>query len=118
MTRFRLDAVSEPGLPPLAWCAHMRRGCSEVVVRAGREVVVADDAIVEGAWDGRFGALGFDRAASLAGTGLRVAAHAVRFVAGSGRHDRLYAARRGDDLWVSNSLVYVWVAAGDTPDPR
>lgn len=118
MTRFRLDAVLEPSLPPLAWCARMRRGRPEVEVRAGRDVVVADDAIVEGAWDGRFAALGFDRAASLAGTGLRVAPHAVRFVAGSGRHDRLYATRRGDDLWVSNSLVYVWVAAGDAPDPR
>lgn len=118
MTRLRLDAVAEPGLPPLAWCARMHRGHSEVAVRAGRDVVVSDDAIVEGAWDGRFSALDFDRAASLAGTGLRVAAQTVRFVAGSGRHDRLYATCRGDDLWVSNSLVYVWVAAGDAPDPR
>lgn len=117
-SQFRLAAVADPTLPRLAWCAHMRRGDDIVRARAGVDVVVADDALVEGAWDGRFGALGFDRTASLAGTGLRVGTCVVRFVAGAGRHDRLYAARRGDDLWVSNSLVYALVAAGDTPDPR
>ncbi len=114
---FRLAPVLDPHLPRLAWCARVRRG-GEVVVRHGSDVEVAVDAVFEGAWDGVFSDAAFDRAPSFAGTGVRVREGALRFVSGSGRHDRLYATRRDGDLFVSNSLAFALIASGDEPDPR
>ncbi len=105
-------------LPRLAWCARLRRGDRVVRVRCGPWVEVREDRWVEGIWDGSFPKGAFDEALSLAGTGCRVEGDRLRFVASTGRGDRIHLTRRGDDLFVSNSLVFALVEAGDEPDLR
>lgn len=117
MPGFHLCARVAPSLPKLAWCAHVRANTGAVVVRHGSDVEVGDAALVEGAWDGPFAEMAFDGALLLAGTGVAVRGERLRFVAGSERTHRLYAARRGDDLYVSNSLTFTLVAAGEKLDP-
>lgn len=118
MTRFRLRTRADPGLPRLAWCARARARSAEIEVRHGRDVELSERALVEGAWDGDFRAMAFADATFMAGTGLSVADDRLRFVAGSGWENRIYAARRGEDLFVSNSLSFTLVAVGDGPDPK
>ena len=67
MSRFlfrRIDA-----LPPLAWCAELRRGERDVVVTHGRLVETTPDAFFEGVWDGPFADFAFLSAYTTMGSG-------------------------------------------------
>jgi hypothetical protein len=114
--RIVLEAI--PTLPRLAWCARMRVGADEVLVRHGPWVETRDDCLFEGAWDGPFDAGRPEEAVTLVGTGARATPHGVVFAASSTLHDRLYSTRVGDELLVSNSLTFLLVEAGDEPDPE
>lgn len=118
MSPFRLRPRVDPDLPRLAWCARVRARSNEVVVCHGADVEADQHTLFEGAWDGDFADLAFDRATFFAGTGVAVQGDRLRFVAGTARENRIYAARRGEDLWVSNSLTFTLVATRDAPDPK
>lgn len=114
--RFALEQID--ALPRLAWCARVRHGADEVVIRHGPWVEARDDCLVEGAWDGPFEEGRPDEAVALAGTGARVTPSGVVFAASSNLHDRLHVTRVGDELLVSNSLTFLLVEAADEPDPE
>jgi hypothetical protein len=114
--RFALEQID--ALPRLAWCARVRRGADEVAIRHGPWVETRDDCFVEGAWDGSFEQGRPDQAIALAGTGARATPGGVVFASSSSLHDRLYSARAGDELLVSNSLTFLLVEAADEPDPE
>jgi hypothetical protein len=102
-------------LPPLSWCARARRG-APVQIHHGADVETRPEGFVEGAWDGDFDAFDFDDAASLAGTGARVRDGRLIVTAPFHPLERLFVMRNGDEILVSNSLVFVLAEAGDTLD--
>jgi len=104
-------------LPRLAWCAHLRRGREAVEVRHGPWVETAPEWFVEGAWAGPFGGGGVVEAVHLAGTAGRVEPGQVVFCSPHNLCDRLQSIRVGDDLYVSNSLVFLLRITDDEPDP-
>jgi hypothetical protein len=112
--RFELQRIDS--LPRLAWCARVTRGAQAVAVRCGPWVETRDDRFFEGAWEGDFGAGAFDRAAAFAGSGGIAGPSDVTFVASMNAFEWLYAVRAGDDLVISNSLVFALVETGDGPD--
>src|SRR5687767_7307960 len=102
-------------LPPLSWCARVRRG-TPVQVHHGADVETRPEGFVEAAWDGDFGAFDFDEAESLAGPGARVRDGRLIFTAPFHPLERLFVMRSGDEVLVSNSLVFVLAEARDTLD--
>ncbi|MHC4607927.1 MAG: hypothetical protein ACYTAF_13525 [Planctomycetota bacterium] len=104
-------------LPRLAWCARLRAGEGRAVVRHGPWLETGDGWFADGAWDGPFDEGRPDEAVTLSGTAARLAEDAVVFAASTNLHDRLHLVRSGDELLVSNSLVFALVEAGDEPDP-
>lgn len=104
-------------LPRLAWCARLTRGRSEVRVWHGPWVERFADGFCEGAWDGPFADGAFDEAATFTGTGGRLRGEGVVFATATNSQERLHFLRRGDALFVSNSLTFALVVGGDAPDP-
>lgn len=112
---FEFEQVDE--LPRLAWCARLRAGEALVSVRHGPWVETSEDAFFEGAWDGDVEEGRFDTALTFAGTGARLLGDGVLFSAPTNFIERLYSVRIDDSLWVSNSMVFLLVQAGDGLDP-
>ncbi len=114
MTNF-IFAPSER-LPPLAWCAELWRGSSEIVVCHGPLVETRDGGFFEGVWDGPFSDFGFAASCTTMGTGGCWEAGHARFVAPGHTHESLVSLTKGDRMWVSNSLAFVLAMSGETPD--
>lgn len=114
--RFRFERAD--GLPRLAWCAHLRAGEPVVSVRHGPWVETADNAFFEGSWNDDFEPRRFDIATTFIGTGARLSDGGVLFSTATNQIDRIYSIRKGDNLWLSNSMVFLLVEAGDEPDPN
>jgi hypothetical protein len=112
--RFRYQPVET--LPPLAWCARLSQGEAEILVIHGSGVVTRPEGFVEGVWDAPWEAFNFDEAATLAGSGGKIRGDGVIFCAASDKFSWLQSLRAGDVLWLSNSLVFLLVQAGDEPD--
>jgi hypothetical protein len=102
-------------LPPLSWCARARPG-APVQIRHGADVEIRPEGFVEGAWDGDFDAFDFDQAVSLAGTGARLRDGRLIFSAPFHPLERLFVIRHGEDVLISNSLVFLLTEAGDGLD--
>lgn len=113
----RFDYQPRSSLPRLAWCARMRRGSSEITVTHGAWVETRGDRFVEGAWDGGFDDSVPSAAIACFGSGGELLENGVRFVTPTHMLERLHLIRRGDELVVSNSLVFALVAAGEEVDP-
>jgi hypothetical protein len=77
---------------------------------------VAEDWYFEGAWDGNFEEGGFPEATAVVGTGGRITPEGPVFTAPTDMYQHLTSIRRGDNLYLSNSLVFTFVLAGDKPD--
>jgi hypothetical protein len=104
-------------LPRLAWCARLRRGDDEVRVRHGPWVETDAARFVAGAWDGAYGASEPDAAITQVGSSGRATPDAVLFASSTSLHSRLFSARAGEHLFVSNSHVFALVESGDELDP-
>jgi hypothetical protein len=103
-------------LPRLAWCAKLTKGSEQVRVLHGPWLETGADFFVDGAWDGPFEERGFDRAVTLTGSGGMISPHGVLFCAATHNLERLFAIRVGNELHVSNSLVFALVEAGEELD--
>lgn len=113
----RFDYRPNPDLPRLAWCAHLTRDDDAIVVHHGPWVETREDCFFEGAWNGPFTAGGFENADMLLGTGAKITETGPVFAAPSHPVERIYSVHLPDALIVSNSLVFLLVAADDQPDP-
>jgi hypothetical protein len=113
----RLRVTSDPGLPPMAWCARIRPG-NTVDLLCGRSVEVRDDGFFEGAWAGNAEAFDFTDAADVFGSGGRIAGDELIIVTPSHTLERVQFIQRCGETLVSNSLVFLLTAAGAELDPR
>ncbi len=84
----------------------------------GECVEIRDDCFFEGAWDGPFELCRFDQAWTMLGSGARVTGEGVMFVSPSHMYERLHCFRAGAELFVSNSLPFLLVLAGQQLDPH
>lgn len=115
----RLEVHQAESLPRLAWHARVAR--EGVQVMAGAWVTAADDWFAEGAWNGGLGEGALDRATYLVGSGAVVRRGQVVFCTPTHAFEHLYSTRAGDELLISNSLVFLMREAGielDTAYPN
>lgn len=113
----RFEFHRHESLPRLAWCARLRRGDEVVRIDHGPWVETRGHWFVEGAWAGDFVQGDFENAIHLAGSAGRADADCVVFCTASNMMERVQSVRVGDDLLVSNSLVFLFEMTGDEPDP-
>ena len=105
-------------LPPLAWCLRLRRGSPWIEVEHGPGVETNRNFFCEGAWsDPSFLDGGFPEAPVFVGSGARLDNRQLTLSTSTNTIERLQALRIGDELIVSNSLVFLLVRADDEPDP-
>ncbi len=98
-------------LPPLGWIAEVDSGGRAISIQHGSRVEHGSRWIVEGVWDGPFGAT-FDRCAHLFGSGVKVGNESITFVPSCALVDRLVWADRNGALIVSNSLALLLAKIG------
>lgn len=112
----RFDFQQHDSLPLLAWCARVRPGGEAIQVLHGSQVETGSGFFMDGAWDGPYPEVGFDRASTFTGTGGLIQGDTVLFCPPSHILERLFAIRSGSDLLFSNSLVFLLVQAGEELD--
>ena len=98
-------------LPPLGWIAEVDSGCRAISIQHGSRVEHGRRWIVEGVWDGPFGAT-FDQCAHLFGSGVKVGNESITFVPSCALVDRLVWADHNGALIVSNSLALLLAKTG------
>ena len=103
-------------LPPLAWCATLRRNQRGVTVHHGSQIETDPSFFVEGAWDGAFEAGRFDTALTFTGSGGRIEGNQVCFSSASNNLERLYALKTDAALYIANSLVLLFHQTGESLD--
>lgn len=105
--RFRFHV--DHNLSRLAWCAVLERGkCAEVY--CGEGVACVRDAFVEGAWNGSYAAMDFERAGFLCGSGGKIIREGgERYCFATPDHvlEKLVLIRKAGRLYVSNSVPFV-----------
>ncbi|MGQ0634987.1 MAG: hypothetical protein ACT4QC_10280 [Planctomycetaceae bacterium] len=117
MNGIDLKFLRHEALPRLAWCARLQREQAVATVWHGPWVETARASFVEGIWDGPFADSGFPEASMFTGSGGRATRDGIEFCASTHLVDRLFSLHADDALFVSNSLVFLLVAAGDRPQP-
>jgi hypothetical protein len=114
----RLRYVRVPEWPQLAWLGECPLGTDVVTCFAGTGVETHDEWFCEGVWAGPFSEGQLDRTDLVFGSGGRIRAEGLVFVAAGTTLDRLHWLRRGDVVWVSNSLPCLMAAVGGSLDIR
>lgn len=100
----RLESRPASDWPPLAWLARCSGSDGGVSVIHGEQVELGDEFLCEAVWPGDYKQGDFDRAAVLAGTGIRRRDEEVVFVSSASTVDRLLSYEAPDGSLVSNSL--------------
>jgi len=107
--------VSET-LPHLAWCARISSKDSQAVIRHGDWVDIGEDFFFEGAWNSAFLQGAFTDATVCMGSGGKISADGIVFAAPTHTLERLQLMRTNEGIFVSNSLAFLLVEAGDWCD--
>lgn len=112
---WRLEAHPTDALPPLFWVARISPPLIEV--RCGMSVRHASDALVEGTWAGGPELRDVARAATVYATGIVLTHDGPLVVTRHHPQDALFATRRADATYVSNSFAGLLSATGLQLDP-
>jgi len=113
----QFEFVAVETLPPLAWCARLKRGDRTATVFHGRSVETTPGFFAEAAWNDDFTAAGLLAATVLCGTGGACGARGFVFRASTDGQSPLFSVRKGNVVHVSNSPVFALAASGERPDP-
>jgi hypothetical protein len=114
----RFEYVRDPVLPPMAWLATVDRGVTRV--RCGTSVRCTPQGFAEGSWVGHEAIATLPESTTIFGSGIVADGDSVVIVPPSHPHERLYlhpSDARGQRWLVSNSLVWLLVAADLVLDP-
>jgi hypothetical protein len=106
-----------PSLAPLAWLAEVDLDAGRAVLRHGPWLECGPHFLIEGVWDGDFGAGRFDQSACVFGSGVVERDDGLVFVASSANTDYLYYRCARTQLLVANSLALLLAAVDDELDP-
>jgi hypothetical protein len=113
----RFEFVPCPTIPRLAWCAQLRPGEGVARIYHGSWVETRGDWFVEGAWTGDFERGELDAARFNLGSGGVLRAGRAVFCTQSDLIERLYSLRCEQELYLSNSLVFLFAMTGEELDP-
>lgn len=116
--QYLLEPVTSSKLPRLAWLGYIPKVPGTIRVLCGIGVEVADNAIVEGCWDGTYCDFDFERHGYFFGSGLKVVEDRVELVASSSLTDRVVWADGGAHYVCSNSLPMLLAATHSKLDPE
>ncbi len=114
---FEIEYEEVAGWPALAWLARLREDAPTITVWHGSRVEVRPTWFCEAAWAGELEEGGFDLTDIVTGSGCRVREGEAVFVSATSLVDRLHSFRRGDTVWVSNSLVCLLTTLDASLDP-
>lgn len=104
-------------LAPLAWLADVDLASGQATVCHGPWIERGEHFLVEGVWNGDFGAGRFDCSDCVFGSGVVQRDDELVFVSSSANTDYLYYRQAGMLLQVANSLALLLAACGDELDP-
>lgn len=111
-----LRFFEQPNLPTLAWCAHFQKGGNEVNVFHGSGVETRKHCFFEAAWNGPYEDFDPVNTSILCGTGAAVQGDSIFFTASTDRFIPIFSIQKHNQLFVSNSPVFVMAVAQETPD--
>lgn len=104
--RFNYRCV--PNLPKLAWCAVLEKDHTDILVIHGPWLECHPTFFFEGVWDGDFAAGDFARSTACFGSGAKIVSEEqVIFSTPMHSAERIYAIKKDDRLWLSNSLTFL-----------
>jgi hypothetical protein len=112
---FKFHFTASAGFPLLAWCLELEDGSNIARVVHGEWVETSDRNFSEGSWAGDFARARFDDA-YMTGTGAMLGNDTLIFVTPSHTLDRLNVLRKGQKLYVSNSLPCILAHSGEELD--
>lgn len=112
----KLNLQQRDSLPLLAWCVVATPGESAVTVYHGGQVETTANSFIEGAWTGDFQARDIEQADMVIGSAGVVAGDQLRIVADSAGTSWLVSLAAGNQLYISNSMAFVYAMADDQPD--
>jgi hypothetical protein len=113
----RLEFISVPDWPPLAWLARCNPGGSVISIFHGSRVETQDEWFCEAAWAGDYDSGDFDQTDIITGSGGRLRDGKLVFVSSGSTVDRLNSLEEKDVTWVSNSLSCLLAAVEARVDP-
>jgi hypothetical protein len=97
----------EENLPRLSWLAVLKKADPQVQIFHGPWVENRQHFFVEGIWDSSFEKGLIDKSCILMGSGGRIEGDEVVFSTPCHTTERLYCVRKGEFLWVSNSIGFI-----------
>src|SRR3954454_5548882 len=103
------EVVRRRDFPCLAWLCELS---ADLSVHCGSHVEVFDNGLVEGCWDGPFGAFDFLGCPNFFGSGVVKSGGVTWFCPPCHTVDCLYAMRHRDRFLVSNSLMLLFRESG------
>ena len=103
-------------LPPLAWGAIMTMGNQTVDVIVGSMVECRKNGFVSGMWDDSFENFDFDKSQYACCTGCKLFVGGVKFITPTHPQECIFAIRKNDILFVSNSMPFVLAMAEEELD--
>lgn len=104
------------GLPSLAWCAIMTKGEEVMNALVGSMVECREDGFVSGIWDGEFEKQDFHTATYGCLTGCKSTEWGGVFITPTHMQEYLFAVKKDDKLYVSNSMPFVLLESGERLD--
>jgi hypothetical protein len=106
-------------LPKLAWCVYIKKGKKSIDVYHGAWVeVVENQFFFEGAWNGDFTEGDFINATVCMGSGAKIKGDHVIIATPTHTLERIHLLKTDQELFVSNSLVFLLSQADDNLDAR
>lgn len=105
------------GLAAMAWCVKIQTNSSAVTVLHGSGIDCREDFFYEGCWNGDLTGTAFLSANICAASGAVIQDDKLLIVSPSNTLARLYGIRNERGLFISNSMAFLVVAAGETIDP-
>ncbi len=109
----KFNYIEKINIPPLAWCACVRRDCDTVDVLHGKSVECKDDFFVAGVWDGVFMDGDFDSThfSCCTGGSVNKSKSGVKFSTPNHLQDKIVSVLLSDVLYISNSVAFLLVVS-------